>query len=74
VITAGIRTTRSAPALMSVQMWLEHNQDDQDAHAVMKCFVALQGVLADQAKRRDAATGITPALQHVRRVTRWAGY
>lgn len=54
-------------ALMALQMWLEGNKDDQDAHAVMKCVVALEGVLADHAKGRDAAMGINPGLQHVRR-------
>jgi hypothetical protein len=56
-------------ALMALQVWLEGNQDDQDAAKVTKCVVALQSVLADHAKQRDAAMGVTPALQHVRRTS-----
>jgi hypothetical protein len=55
--------------IMAGQKWLESNRDDQDAHAVMKCVVALQGVLAGHAKDREAALGTTPALRHVRRAS-----
>jgi hypothetical protein len=55
--------------IMAGQMWLEQNRDDLDAHVVMKCVVALQGVLADHAKAKDAAMGVTPALRHVRRAS-----
>jgi hypothetical protein len=50
------------------------NHDDIELAAVHKCIVALQNILADHAKNRDAALGTTPALKHVRRVTRGSGY
>jgi hypothetical protein len=60
-------------AVVALQDWLGENQDDQDAAKVTKCLAAVQQVLADHAKAKDAALGVTPALQHVRRQSR-AGY
>jgi len=61
-------------AILALQMYAEGQHDDQELAAVHKCIVALQGILADHAKNRDAAFGVTPALKHVRRVSRGAGY
>jgi hypothetical protein len=56
-------------AIMSLQHFAEQTSDDQDLHTVHKCIVGLQGILAAHAKGKDAAMGMTPGLQHVRRAT-----
>lgn len=61
-------------AIMALQAYAEGNHDDQELAAVHKCIVALQNILAGHAKNRDAAMGVTPALQHVRRTSRGSGY
>src|SRR5262249_27936032 len=61
-------------AILALQIFAEGNHDDQELAAVHKCIVALQGVLADHAKNRDPAVGVTPAVKHVRRVSRGSGY
>jgi hypothetical protein len=61
-------------AIHALQIYAEGTHDDQELAAVHKCIVALQNILAGHAKNRDAATGITPTLRHVRRVTRGSGY
>jgi len=61
-------------AIMALQAYAEGTHDDQELAAVHKCIVALQNILAGHAKNRDAAMGVTPALKHVRRTSRGAGY
>jgi hypothetical protein len=61
-------------AILALQIYAEGNHDDRELAAVHKCIVALQGILADHAKDADAAFGVTPALKHVRRVSRGTGY
>jgi hypothetical protein len=61
-------------AIMALQAYAENNHDDQELEKVHKCIVALQSILADHAKNKDAAMGVTPTLRHVRRVTRGSGY
>jgi hypothetical protein len=61
-------------AIMALQAYAEGNHDDVELAKVHKCIVALQSILADHASNRDAAMGVTPALKHVRRVTRGSGY
>jgi len=61
-------------AILALQIFAEGNHDDQELAAVHKCITALQNILAGHAKNRDAALGTTPALKHVRRVSRGAGY
>jgi hypothetical protein len=61
-------------AIMALQIYAEGQHDDQELATVHKCITQLQSILAGHAKNRDTAIGITPALQHVRRVTRGAGY
>jgi hypothetical protein len=61
-------------AIQPLQLYAERTHDDQELAAVHQCIVNLQKLLADHAKNRDAAIGITPALKHVRRVSRGAGY
>jgi hypothetical protein len=61
-------------AIMALQAYAENNHDDQELAKVHKCIVALQSILADHAKNKDAAMGVTPTLRHVRRVTRGSGY
>jgi hypothetical protein len=56
-------------ALMALQHYAEQETDDQEIATVHKCMLALQNILATHAKNRDAAMGITPALQHTRRVS-----
>jgi hypothetical protein len=60
--------------IMALQIYAEVNHDDQELAKVHKCITALQSILADHAKNADAALGISPALKHVRRVSRGAGY
>jgi hypothetical protein len=55
-------------ALMALQHYAEQETDDVELATVHKCLLALQNILATHAKNRDAAMGITPALQHTRRV------
>jgi hypothetical protein len=61
-------------AILSLQAYAEHNNDDQELAAIHKCITALQNILASHAKDRSAALGETPALRHVRRTTQGAGY
>lgn len=61
-------------AILALQLYAEGETDDQELATVHKCITALQQILASDAKNRDAAMGVTPALKHVRRVSRGAGY
>jgi len=61
-------------AILALQMYAEGLHDDQELAVVHQCIVSLQKILAGHAKNRDAALGVTPALKHVRRVARGAGY
>lgn len=61
-------------AIMALQAYAENNHDDRELAKVHRCIVALQSILADHSKNRDAAMGVTPALKHVRRTSREAGY
>jgi hypothetical protein len=61
-------------AIMALQAYAEGSHDDQELAAVHKCITALQNILAGHSKNRDAAMGVTPALKHVRRTSRGAGY
>ena len=61
-------------AIQALQLYAEGNHDDQELAAVHKCIVALQNILANHAKNRDAALGTTSAMKHVRRVSGGAGY
>ena len=61
-------------AIMALQAYAEGIHDDQELAKVHRCIVALQSILADHAKNRDAAMGVTPALKHVRRTSRGSGY
>jgi len=79
--TAGITSRDSGDdldhvrtAILALQIYAEGNHDDIELAKVHKCVVALQSILADHAKNRDAALGTTPALKHVRRVARGSGY
>jgi len=61
-------------AIMALQAYAENNHDDQELAKVHRCITQLQSILADHAGNRDAALGTTPAMKHVRRVSRGAGY
>jgi hypothetical protein len=61
-------------AILALQAYAEGLHDDVELQAVHKCIVALQGILADHARDRSAAMGESPAMRHVRRVTRGSGY
>jgi hypothetical protein len=61
-------------AIQALQLYAERTHDDQELQVVHKAIVALQGILAGHAKNQDAALGISPALKHVRRVSRGSGY
>jgi hypothetical protein len=61
-------------AILALQVYAEGSHDDQELAKVHKCVVALQSILAEHSKNRDASLGITPTLRHVRRVTRGSGY
>jgi hypothetical protein len=62
-------------AILALQLYAEQETDDQELATVHKCITQLQQILASDAKNRDAALGVTPALKHVRRVSRrGAGY
>jgi hypothetical protein len=61
-------------AIFALQLYAEGETDDQELATVHKCILALQNILASDAKNKDAALGVTPALKHVRRVARGAGY
>jgi hypothetical protein len=71
---AGSDVDHVRTAILALQLYAEGNHDDQELAAIHKCIVALQNILASHAKDRDAALGTTPALRHVRRTTRGAGY
>jgi hypothetical protein len=62
-------------AIQACRLYAERAHDDQELAAVHKCVVALQSIVADHAKNRDQAIGITPTMKHVPRVagsrTRW---
>jgi hypothetical protein len=60
-------------AILALQIYAEGNHDDVELAKVHKCVVALQSILADHAKNVDAVLGVSPALKHVRRVTRGSG-
>jgi hypothetical protein len=61
-------------AILALQAYAEGLHDDQELAVVHACITKLQGILASHAKDREAAMGVTPALRHVRRTTRGAGY
>jgi hypothetical protein len=61
-------------SIQALQLYAERTHDDVELATVHKCVVALQSILADHAKNRDAALGVTPTLRHVRRVTQGSGY
>lgn len=61
-------------AILALQLYAEGETDDQELAIVHQCILNLQKILASDAKNRDAAMGTTPALKHVRRVSRGAGY
>jgi hypothetical protein len=61
-------------AILALQAYAEGLHDDVELQAVHKCIVALQGILADHARDRSAAMGESPAMRHVRRVSRGPGY
>jgi hypothetical protein len=61
-------------AILALQMYAEGLHDDQELQVVHRCITQLQGILAAHAKDRAAAMGESPALRHVRRTTRGAGY
>lgn len=61
-------------AILALQAYAENNHDDVELAKVHKCVVALQSILADHAKNRDAAMGTTPAMKHIRRTSRGSGY
>jgi hypothetical protein len=61
-------------AILALQAYAAGSHDDVELAKVHKCIVALQSILADHAKDREAALGTTPALRHVRRTSRGAGY
>lgn len=61
-------------AILALQLYAEGNHDDQELATVNSCITNLQKMLASHAKNADAAMGVTPALKHVRRVSRGAGY
>jgi len=61
-------------AILALQLYAEGNHDDQELATVHSCITNLQKLLAGHAKNRDAALGTTPALKHVRRVSRGSGY
>ena len=74
-IQAGITSPHSGgsldlvrTAILALQHYAEQETDDQELATVQSCIVNLQKILATHAKNRDAAMGITPALQHTRRV------
>jgi hypothetical protein len=56
-------------AIQALQIYAEGNHDDVELAKVHKCIVALQSILADHAKNRDAAMGTTPAMKHIRRTS-----
>jgi len=60
-------------AILALQIYAEGETDDQELAIVHSCILNLQKILASDAKNRDAAMGVTPALKHVRRVSRGAG-
>jgi hypothetical protein len=61
-------------AILALQAYAGNNHDDQELAKVHKCITALQSILADHAKNRDAAMGTTPAMKHIRHTSRGAGY
>jgi hypothetical protein len=71
---AGSDVDHVRTAILALQMYAEGLHDDQELAEVHKLIVGAQKLLANHAKNRDAALGVTPALKHVRRVARGAGY
>jgi len=59
-------------AVQALQLYAEGTHDDQELAKVHKAIVLVQSLLADHAKNRDAAIGMTPAMRHIRRAS--AGY
>lgn len=55
-------------AILALRMYAEMTHDDQELAVIHQCITKLQKILADHAKNRDAALGVTPTLKHVRRV------
>ena len=79
--TAGITSSHDGSdldhirtAILALQMYAEGETDDQELAIVHQCILNLQKILASDAKNRDAAMGVTPALKHVRHVSMGAGY
>jgi hypothetical protein len=56
-------------AIQALQLYAEGTHDDQELAKVHKCIVALQSILADHSKNREAALGMTPAMRHIRRTS-----
>jgi hypothetical protein len=56
-------------AVQALQLYAEGNHDDQELAKVHKAIVLCQSLLADHAKNRDAALGMSPALKHIRRTS-----
>jgi len=54
-------------AIHAMQLFAEGETDDQDLVAAHDVILRLQKILANAASDQDAATGVTPALKHVRR-------
>jgi hypothetical protein len=61
-------------AILALQAYAEGIHDDVELAAVHKCITALQNILAGHSKNKDAAMGTTPAMKHIRRTSRGAGY
>jgi hypothetical protein len=61
-------------AILAFQMYAEGLHDDQELAEIHKLIVGAQKILARHAADRDSAMGVSPALKHVRRVSRGAGY
>jgi hypothetical protein len=61
-------------SILAAQAYAESIHDDQELAKVHRCIAQLQTILADHARNKDAALGTTPAMKHIRRTSRGAGY
>jgi hypothetical protein len=57
-------------AIEALQLAAEAEQDDQELLELHKAITSLQKILSGHSKNADAAMGVSPALKHVRRVSR----
>ena len=64
----GDRLDMIRTAILALQHYAEGETDDVELQQVSKCILALQSILADHHKNKDAALGVTPSMRHVRRV------